>query len=133
MGSMRRPETGDGGNERGDAASCDRLRGRIVRRSKERGGSEATAGACANPPEGVARATQAGEPSGAYYLAGYAVECGLKACIAKQVRRHEFPDRTTVNQSHTHPGPTRRSGRARPRPRAVARQEPGTSDQLARR
>ena len=28
---------------------------------------------------------------GAYYLAGYAVECALKACIAKQRRRFEFP------------------------------------------
>jgi hypothetical protein len=28
---------------------------------------------------------------GAYYLAGYAVECALKACIAKQTRRNEFP------------------------------------------
>ncbi len=27
----------------------------------------------------------------AYYLAGYAVECGLKACIARQVRSGEFP------------------------------------------
>lgn len=33
------------------------------------------------------------EYSGAYYLAGYAVECALKACIAKKVRRHDFPDR----------------------------------------
>jgi HEPN domain-containing protein len=30
--------------------------------------------------------------SGAYYLAGYAVECALKACIAKGTERHEFPD-----------------------------------------
>ena len=28
---------------------------------------------------------------GAYYLAGYAVECALKACIAKQTKRNEFP------------------------------------------
>jgi len=28
---------------------------------------------------------------GAYYLAGYAVECALKACIAKKTRRHDFP------------------------------------------
>jgi hypothetical protein len=34
----------------------------------------------------------AAEFSGAYYLAGYAVECGLKACIAKAVKRHDFPD-----------------------------------------
>ena len=40
--------------------------------------------------------------AGAYYLAGYAVECGLKACIAKQTRRHEFPDRGLVIQSYTH-------------------------------
>lgn len=28
---------------------------------------------------------------GAFYLAGYAVECALKACIAKQTKRFEFP------------------------------------------
>lgn len=33
------------------------------------------------------------EYSGAYYLAGYAVECVLKACIAKRVKKHDFPDR----------------------------------------
>ena len=38
----------------------------------------------------------------AYYLCGYAVECALKACIAKQTRRSEFPDRTTVNKRYTH-------------------------------
>lgn len=31
--------------------------------------------------------------SGAYYLAGYAVECALKACIARETRRHDFPPR----------------------------------------
>jgi len=40
--------------------------------------------------------------SGCYYLSGYVVECGLKACIAKKVRKHEFPDKETVNQSYTH-------------------------------
>lgn len=35
----------------------------------------------------------AGLYDGAYYLAGYAVECALKACIAKATRRHEFPDK----------------------------------------
>ncbi len=39
---------------------------------------------------------------GAYYLVGYAVECGLKACIAKLIREHEFPDKKFVNDSHTH-------------------------------
>jgi HEPN domain-containing protein len=35
----------------------------------------------------------AGEYSGAYYLAGYAVECALKACFAKSVQRYDFPDK----------------------------------------
>ena len=39
---------------------------------------------------------------GAYYLLGYAVECALKACIAKQVRRHDFPDKDLVNKAYTH-------------------------------
>ncbi|MEK6303596.1 MAG: HEPN domain-containing protein [Acidobacteriota bacterium] len=43
-----------------------------------------------------------GEYSGAYYLAGYVVECALKACIAKRTKRHDFPDKTTVNESWTH-------------------------------
>jgi len=40
--------------------------------------------------------------SGAYYLAGYAAECALKACIAKKFRRYEFPDKKFVNDSWTH-------------------------------
>jgi len=40
--------------------------------------------------------------SGAYYLCGYAVECGLKACVAKQTKRSDFPDKDTVNKSYTH-------------------------------
>ena len=43
-----------------------------------------------------------GKHEGAYYLCGYAVECALKACIAKHTRRHEFPDRKIVNDSYTH-------------------------------
>lgn len=39
---------------------------------------------------------------GAYYLLGYSVECALKACIAKQVRRYDFPDRKSVNDSYVH-------------------------------
>ena len=39
---------------------------------------------------------------GAYYLAGYAVECALKACIAKGTQRGEFPDRRKVESSHSH-------------------------------
>jgi HEPN domain-containing protein len=39
---------------------------------------------------------------GAYYLAGYAVECALKACIAKDTRRHQFPDKKKVDLSYSH-------------------------------
>jgi len=35
----------------------------------------------------------AGFADGAYYLAGYAVECALKACIAKRTREHDFPEK----------------------------------------
>ena len=44
----------------------------------------------------------AGLHDGAYYLAGYAVECALKACIAKATLRHEFPDKARAIASHTH-------------------------------
>jgi hypothetical protein len=40
--------------------------------------------------------------SGAYYLLGYAVECALKSCIAKQIKRFDFPDRKLINDSYTH-------------------------------
>jgi HEPN domain-containing protein len=43
-----------------------------------------------------------GMPDGAYYLAGYAVECALKACISKSTRRYEFPDAEKVRFSYTH-------------------------------
>ncbi|WP_439629866.1 DNA-binding protein [Gemmata sp.] len=39
---------------------------------------------------------------GAYYLCGYAVECALKACIAKATKRSEFPDLERVKGSYTH-------------------------------
>lgn len=45
---------------------------------------------------------KSGHYEGAYYLCGYAVECGLKACIARKTKRHEFPDKNTVNASYTH-------------------------------
>jgi hypothetical protein len=44
----------------------------------------------------------AGHREGAYYLAGYAVECALKACIARTVRRYDFPDKKLVADSYTH-------------------------------
>jgi HEPN domain-containing protein len=43
-----------------------------------------------------------GLSDGAYYLAGYAVECALKACIAKGTRRYEFPDKRRVDSSYSH-------------------------------
>jgi hypothetical protein len=39
---------------------------------------------------------------GAYYLAGYALECTLKACIARQVKEFDFPDKKLTNASYTH-------------------------------
>ena len=40
---------------------------------------------------------------GAYYLAGYAVECALKACIARNTNQYDFPpDRNTVNRIYSH-------------------------------
>ncbi len=42
----------------------------------------------------------AGEYSGAYYLAGYAVECALKACFAKTVRRYVFPEKKAKVFTH---------------------------------
>jgi HEPN domain-containing protein len=44
----------------------------------------------------------AGRWSGAYYLSGYAVECALKACIAKQTNLHDFPDKIVAQKSYTH-------------------------------
>ncbi len=43
-----------------------------------------------------------GHFDGAYYLAGYAVECALKACIAKQTRQYDFPEKAQVLESYTH-------------------------------
>jgi HEPN domain-containing protein len=43
-----------------------------------------------------------GHYDGAYYLTGLAVECALKACIARKTRRHDFPDLTVVKDSYTH-------------------------------
>lgn len=41
--------------------------------------------------------------AGAYYLCGYVIECGLKACIAKKTKRYAFPpDRKTIDEIYTH-------------------------------
>jgi HEPN domain-containing protein len=34
---------------------------------------------------------RAGRCSGAYYIAGYVIECALKACIARQTNQDDFP------------------------------------------
>ena len=44
-----------------------------------------------------------GKQQGAYYLAGLAVECALKACVAKKTKRHQFPfGRDYVNEVYQH-------------------------------
>ena len=44
-----------------------------------------------------------GRFSAAHYLAGYVVECALKACIAKQTRAEEFPPKErVVKKYYTH-------------------------------
>lgn len=35
----------------------------------------------------------AGFPEGAYYLAGYSIECAFKACIARRTQEHDFPEK----------------------------------------
>lgn len=44
----------------------------------------------------------AGQWSGAYYLAGYAIECALKACIARLTGLHDFPEKDRVLKSFSH-------------------------------
>jgi HEPN domain-containing protein len=45
----------------------------------------------------------AGRWAGAYYMAGYAVECGLKSCvIAYLLRTDQFPERKYSEQCWTH-------------------------------
>ena len=43
-----------------------------------------------------------GQWSGAYYLAGYAVECGLKACVAKLTNLHDYPNKDLAVKCYTH-------------------------------
>jgi hypothetical protein len=40
--------------------------------------------------------------AGAYYLLGYSVECALKACIAKQTNKHDFPNKDFANKVYVH-------------------------------
>ena len=38
----------------------------------------------------------------AYYIAEYAVECAIKACIARQFRRNTIPDKGLVDKTYKH-------------------------------
>lgn len=44
----------------------------------------------------------AGLYAGSYYLTGYSVECGLKAVIAKNCERYQFPDKGFATACYTH-------------------------------
>lgn len=44
----------------------------------------------------------AGFFDGACYLAGYSVECALKACIARLTNQHDFPDKEFATACYTH-------------------------------
>lgn len=43
-----------------------------------------------------------GRASNAYYLAGYAVEIGLKACIAKQISADTIPELSFIRSIYDH-------------------------------
>jgi HEPN domain-containing protein len=43
-----------------------------------------------------------GRASNAYYLAGYAVEIGLKACIARQISAETIPDVNFIRSIYDH-------------------------------
>jgi len=45
---------------------------------------------------------KANQYAGAYYLLGYSVECALKACIAKQTKRYDFPNRDIIKNAYNH-------------------------------
>jgi hypothetical protein len=44
----------------------------------------------------------AGRFNGSYYLGGYAVECALKACVAKNILAEEIPERKFGEKVYTH-------------------------------
>jgi HEPN domain-containing protein len=43
-----------------------------------------------------------GRYSNAYYLAGYAIEIGLKACISRRILGDTLPDKNFVTKIHQH-------------------------------
>jgi HEPN domain-containing protein len=44
----------------------------------------------------------AGRWDAAYYMAGYCIECALKACAAKRFLQHVVPERDLTNKFYTH-------------------------------
>jgi len=40
--------------------------------------------------------------TGAYYATGLAVECALKAYLARAIQQYDFPDREFVRRAYTH-------------------------------
>lgn len=40
--------------------------------------------------------------TGAYYLIGLAIECALKACLARAVKEYDYPDKKFVNDMYQH-------------------------------
>lgn len=40
--------------------------------------------------------------TGSYYLTGLAVECGLKACLARTVKEFDYPDKKFVIDMYQH-------------------------------
>jgi len=46
---------------------------------------------------------RSGNSEAAYYLTGLAVECAVKACIAKNTRRYDFPpNQNAIKEIYTH-------------------------------
>lgn len=45
---------------------------------------------------------QGGRFGGAYYFSGLAVECALKACVAKKTKVFDFPDWRRAQNAHQH-------------------------------
>lgn len=45
---------------------------------------------------------RSGKQNGAHYLGGLAIECALKACIAKKTKRHDFPDQKFAASVFSH-------------------------------
>jgi hypothetical protein len=40
--------------------------------------------------------------SAAFYMSGYSIECALKACVAKQIKQFDFPDKAFLSDLYIH-------------------------------